>query len=129
MTAIEPAGSTPEPTNVAGVAGGRPTVSGARSGGEWLSELSRHSGSRAVRHLRRLLQTDLSTMLGLDPGVVLGLRERFVDLGLQSLRAVEVRDVLEERLLCKLNSTLLFDYPTVESLADYLMREVVGLEP
>jgi len=96
--------------------------------GAWLSELSNHSSARALKHLQRLLQAELANTLGLDSGVVVGLRERFVDLGLQSLKAVEIRDVLEQKLLCKLNSTLLFDYPSIESLADYLAREVIGLE-
>jgi acyl transferase domain-containing protein/NADPH:quinone reductase-like Zn-dependent oxidoreductase/acyl carrier protein len=127
MTASEAAAAR-EPSDVTSVGAEPGAPSGARSDGEWLSELSRCSSSRAVKHLQRLLQSELEGALGLGSGLLVGLRERFVDLGLQSLKAVEVRDVLEKKLLCKLHSTLLFDYPTVESLADYLAREVIGLE-
>ena len=129
MTASEAADGARERNSAASIGAEPGTAPGARIDGEWLSELSRCSSSRAVKHLQRLLQSELSKTLGLDSGVVVGLRERFVDLGLQSLRAVEVRDLLEKKLLCKLNGTLLFDYPTVESLAAYLTQEVAGIEP
>ena len=128
MTANEAVGRGREPKTAASVNVQERSSPSAATDGEWLSELSRSSSARATRHLQRLLQTELSHTLGLDVGTAVGLRERFIDLGLESLRAVEVRDVLEKKLLCKLNSTLLFDYPTVESLAEYLVREVLGLE-
>ena len=54
-------------------------------------------------------------------------RHRLFDLGLDSLMAVEFRNRLEASLGHSLPSTLLFDYPTIGTLVDYLVSEVLGL--
>jgi myxalamid-type polyketide synthase MxaB len=95
---------------------------------DWLSQLSRLSPALAQRTLQRLLRGELSKTLGLENGTTLGSRERFVDLGIQSLQAVEFKEQLEKRLLCILGSTLLFDHPTLEQLSEYLVREVLALD-
>jgi len=53
-------------------------------------------------------------------------RQRLFDLGVDSLMAVELRDRLHSGLGHPLRSTLLFDYPTVEGLVDYLLEEVLA---
>ncbi|HLA35566.1 MAG TPA: type I polyketide synthase, partial [Rhodocyclaceae bacterium] len=52
-------------------------------------------------------------------------RQRLFDLGVDSLIAVELKNRLETLLGMTLSTTLLFDYPTIEALADYLM-ELLG---
>ena len=47
------------------------------------------------------------------------------ELGLDSLMAVEVRNVMASSLGKGLPATLLFDYPAIENLADYVLREFV----
>ena len=42
--------------------------------------------------------------------------------------SIEVKGHLENALDCSLPATLLFDYPTVETLADYLCSEVLDLD-
>jgi acyl carrier protein len=49
----------------------------------------------------------------------------FADLGLDSLMAVELKQLLEDRFGQPLSATVVFNYPTVEKLAGYLM----GVEP
>jgi acyl carrier protein len=56
------------------------------------------------------------------------LEQRLFDLGLDSLMAIELRSYLQTSLECNLRSTLLFDYPTPETLVDYLAIKVLGLE-
>ena len=56
-------------------------------------------------------------------------RQRLFDLGVDSLMAVELRDRLHSGLGHPLRSTLLFDYPTVEGLVDYLLEEVLEVTP
>lgn len=44
----------------------------------------------------------------------------FFDLGLNSISAVYMLDVLEKKLSIDMNPLFFWDYPTVELLADYL---------
>ena len=44
----------------------------------------------------------------------------FFDLGLNSISAVFVLDVLEKKLNVEMNPLFFWDYPTLELLADYL---------
>ncbi|MDY7007683.1 MAG: type I polyketide synthase [Cyanobacteriota bacterium] len=55
-------------------------------------------------------------------------RQSFFDLGLDSLMAIEFKNILESSLEISVSSTLLFDYATLESLVDYLMNEALSLE-
>jgi len=53
-------------------------------------------------------------------------RARFESLGIDSKRALEWKELLEEELQCMLRTTLMFDYPTPESLAAYIVRVAFG---
>lgn len=44
----------------------------------------------------------------------------FFDLGLNSISAVYLLDVLEKELSIEMNPLFFWDYPTVELLADYI---------
>jgi acyl carrier protein len=45
------------------------------------------------------------------------------ELGLTSLLAVEIKYILEVQLQVKLRSTVLFDYPTLNKLNNFIQRE------
>jgi acyl carrier protein len=53
-------------------------------------------------------------------------RSRFETLGIDSKRALEFKEVLEEELGCALRTTLLFDYPSPESLAAHVVGVAFG---
>ncbi len=55
--------------------------------------------------------------------------DHFLDLGFDSLLAVDFKLLLEARLGCALQSTVLFDCPTPAALVDYLMRVLVDGAP
>ncbi|MCB0190966.1 MAG: SDR family NAD(P)-dependent oxidoreductase [Anaerolineae bacterium] len=72
--------------------------------------------SLLMQHLR----TETAKVLGLRSPNQIDPRQSVFDLGLDSLMAVELRNQIATGLELTLPSTLLFDYPTLESLADYL---------
>jgi malonyl CoA-acyl carrier protein transacylase len=53
--------------------------------------------------------------------------QKLIDLGLDSLMAIEFRSHLQSSLKCSLPSTLIFDYPTIGALVNYLSEEVLLL--
>ena len=54
-------------------------------------------------------------------------RQRLFDLGLDSLMAVELKNSLQASLGQTLRATLVFDYPTIEALVNYLFHDVLEL--
>jgi hypothetical protein len=69
-------------------------------------------------------------VLGLAPSQTIRPDQPLRELGLDSLMAVELRNLLGAGLEWKKNlpATLLFDYPSLEAVVDYLAREVLGWE-
>ena len=70
--------------------------------------------------LTNFLRQQLSLALVTEPSQV-GLQDRLMDLGIDSLKAIEVKLTIELQLGIELCSSLLFDYPTLEALTDYLL--------
>ncbi len=60
-------------------------------------------------------------VLGLNAGQAVDPRQPLQELGLDSLMAVELRNALGASLERALPTTLLFDYPTLDALTDYLL--------
>ncbi len=74
--------------------------------------------------LADFLRTQLAQVLGFPNADKIQLRQRLFDLGLDSLMAVELKNRLEAGLSLAIAPTLMFDYPTVEALVDYLTTEL-----
>ncbi|MBA3772882.1 MAG: acyl carrier protein [Ramlibacter sp.] len=87
----------------------------------------------AVPSLRTAVLVDhviarLCEALHLDSPALANSRSRFTELGIDSKRALELKEDLEEELGCALPTTLFFNYPTPERLAAFVIEQALGLE-
>lgn len=96
---------------------------------EILSQLEGAKPARQRALLMTYVQTHASKVLGLESVKAVSERMPLNELGLDSLMAVELRNLLGAGLALKrpLPATLVFDYPTIEAIADYLARDVLKL--
>lgn len=97
-----------------------PTV---ESGDNLRAVLARAEARERADLLASALVDLVAKVLRLPRGEV-GPRERLFDLGVDSLLAVELKKRLEAALELRLPPTLLFDYPSVETLTRYLLAEL-----
>jgi myxalamid-type polyketide synthase MxaB len=72
------------------------------------------------RMLAEYVRAEIAAVMGMDSGTQIEARQRLFDIGIDSLMAVELRNSLHGGLAISLPSTLVFDYPTVEALVDFL---------
>lgn len=92
---------------------------------EFLSTLTRSSYERRRELLISHICHQIANILGFDSAEDIDDKVGFFDLGMDSLTAVELRNSLQTGLNCALPATLLFDYPSVSSLADYLVEKIL----
>lgn len=83
--------------------------------------------SATVETVAALIEDEIRKMLYLDSELVIDVHAPLEALGLDSLMAVELRNALGRRLGLTLSATLLFDYPTLSSLAEHLAYDQLGL--
>ncbi|MGC1782801.1 MAG: methyltransferase, partial [Acidobacteriaceae bacterium] len=91
-----------------------------------VDELLRDAPS-SERHaiLLGIVCEEIARVLRLPAGTVPSKRDRLMDVGMDSLMAVELRNWLATRLgVDNLPATLIFDYPTPDAIASYLMSRM-----
>jgi acyl transferase domain-containing protein/acyl carrier protein len=72
------------------------------------------------------LQAQVAKVLGLEPSKLPDPQRGFFEMGMDSLMAVELKTRLENDFGTSLPATLAFESPTINELAEYLGREVLG---
>jgi acyl carrier protein len=80
---------------------------------------------KTARHPRLidLVASETAAVLGAPAGS-LDVRKGFLDLGLDSLMAVELKRRLHAQLALTLPATLVFDHPTIEDVATWIGRQL-----
>ncbi len=83
--------------------------------------------SRAEREarIRSILQAKVAQILRFDSPDDLALDARFVEFGLDSMAAVELKNALESIFQVPLPTSTLFDYPAIGALAEFLSQKLV----
>lgn len=76
--------------------------------------------------LRKHVQDEVRRVMGLerlpDP------RRRLFDMGMDSLMALDIKKRLQEQLAADIPVTAVFNYPTIDALAEYLAGDVLQLQ-
>jgi acyl carrier protein len=76
------------------------------------------------RQLVGTVRTHVAAVLGYESADAVGLRRQFLELGLDSVTAVELRNRLNSATGLRLPTTVIFDHPTVADLVGHLGAEL-----
>jgi len=78
--------------------------------------------------LRKYLQTEVSQVLGSSSSQLPNVQLGFFDMGMDSLMMVELRSRLETSLKQTIPSTVLFEHPSIQALAEYIATQLLPQE-
>ena len=75
-----------------------------------------------LERLREMVRAQVMQVLRLDAGSPPARHDRLMDLGMDSLMAVQLRNAVNQALALErpLPSTVMFDYPTIDAMAAHL---------
>jgi acyl transferase domain-containing protein/short-subunit dehydrogenase/acyl carrier protein len=108
---------------------GVPAAAPAAGPTPWRERLIGAGAAERRAMMLDLVREELAVVLGHRTGDRVETTRGFLELGVDSLTAVELRNRLTGRTGLRLTSTLLFDHPTPIALADHLTAGLVGDSP
>ncbi|MFD0634936.1 beta-ketoacyl synthase N-terminal-like domain-containing protein [Catenulispora yoronensis] len=107
-----------------------PARPAASAGGEGRSALATRlaGNTREEQHeaLLEIVRAQAAVVLGHASADAVDAERAFNEMGFDSLTAVELRNSLGSALGLRLPATLIFDYPTPDDVARYLLRQIFG---
>jgi FkbH-like protein len=101
----------------------------ARPASEAASQPTDFSALPSADRLLALVSEEAAEALGLPSARDVRPDQRFGELGLESVTALELRSRIAARVGTQLPSSLLFDCPTPRALSQYLLASALGLQP
>jgi NADP-dependent 3-hydroxy acid dehydrogenase YdfG/acyl carrier protein len=101
----------------------------APTGGGLADRLTGVDRAAALTVVRDLVRAQVATALGHVTADAVDVDAPFIELGLDSLTAVELRNRLGSATGLQLPATLVFNRPSVVELSDYLLAELVPAPP
>ncbi|MDJ0573938.1 MAG: beta-ketoacyl synthase N-terminal-like domain-containing protein [Xenococcaceae cyanobacterium MO_234.B1] len=93
-----------------------------------LQQLKELSAEDRLSFLIASLQKEIALVMGLSSSQIIEPQQGFFQIGMDSLMAVELKNRLETGLGKSISSTAAFNYPNIEALAKYLLKDVACLE-
>jgi acyl carrier protein len=107
----------------------QPTAVSAALPSDLLQRLEAAAPARREHVLLSHVQGLVVRVLALDASRPLDRKQPLSEMGMDSLMAVELRNLLGSSVARTLPATLLFDYPTVAAVAEYLAHQVLTAPP
>jgi acyl transferase domain-containing protein/SAM-dependent methyltransferase len=122
-------GATTAPARRASARDAAPPKAARQAMENEMDRLRRAPASEQREALVELVRRNIAELLGMDSTDRVPRKRRLIDLGLDSLMAVELRNRLVNALELErpLPATLVFDHPTIEAMAEYLWNDVLRL--
>jgi NAD(P)-dependent dehydrogenase (short-subunit alcohol dehydrogenase family)/acyl carrier protein len=102
---------------------GRALKPHAAPAGTFVEQLRAISPTERKRQLLRFIQSEVAKVLGLGARLP-DLEQGFFEMGMDSLLTLEFKARLETAFAASLPTTLIFDNPTIEALAGFLIDEI-----
>lgn len=91
-----------------------------------LAQLEESDGAEAASIISAELNKRSARCLGLKKGTAIPQNKALIELGFDSLMAIELRNGLERDLKLSLPAALIFEYPTLEKLTIFIMSELIA---
>ncbi|KUI98277.1 type I polyketide synthase [Vibrio sp. MEBiC08052] len=93
-----------------------------------LSVLEQTPADNRHRVLATHLVDMVAQVMGIEQVEMIDIDKQLFDIGMDSLMAVEFKNMLQNQLAYSFHSTLIFDFPTIKRLAGYIVDECLSFD-